>query len=57
MKDLFITLLDMLDGRGEITEASFHKNSKYARISVELKGGDFSILISKEDETDGNNRD
>ena len=46
MKDLFITLLDLLDGRGEITEASFNEGSKYARISVELKSGNFSILIS-----------
>lgn len=48
-----MTLLDMLDGRGNIIEASLYKSGKYANVTVETEDGEYTFSVSKA-ENDGN---
>lgn len=54
MKDLFLTFLGLLDGRGAITEASLLKDGTFSKVVIENQDGKFTIAIHKENDTDGN---
>ena len=57
MKDLFTALLDLLDCRGDIIEALMYSGGDFSRIKIEKPSGTYTISISKENETDVNDKE
>ena len=54
MKDLFMCLLLNVVNHGKLTEANMYESGKFANMKIKTENGTYSISISKEKETDGN---
>lgn len=57
MKDLFLTFLDLLNNKGEITTAQLFSSGDYSQIVMENETGKYTVSIHKESETDENGND
>lgn len=55
MKAIFMTILKWLDESENVTEALMYENGEFARLNFKTGNGKYTLAISKEKETDGNN--
>ena len=50
MKDLFMTILNMLYENETVTEALMYEGGEFARMSFETENGKYTLSISKDKE-------
>ena len=55
MKNLFLSLLGLLNTKGDIIDAFMYGNTGFSRIVIENESGKYAISISKEEKNNGNN--
>ena len=53
MKDLFIKIFALANGKGDITEAVMYEGGTFAKVKFVTEDGTYTLAVSKEN-TNGN---